>query len=208
MKSIFFPTNSHLKINSFFARKNQKNNNFRQEKNQTNQCRFQGFKGIFQDTSPCHHHFLLTSEVLDFASCTTQLYTWNYSKLLFQGKVGRACGTRKGGITFFKAFLFQGDVHAVGKRATAPASSFSRTAFLASFSRCKNCRQNLVLFQEASFSRLGLANLFQGYGMDCTPKNDPFSRINVSGCYVHPFSCEQEVKQNPILRCQFSTKLG
>lgn len=185
-----------------------KNNNFRQEKIKQINADFK----VSRAFSKILHHAITTfCSHLRSWTLPVALHNYihgNYSKLLFQGKVGRACGTRKGGITFFKAFLFQGDVHAVGKRATAPASSFSRTAFLASFSRCKNCRQNLVLFQEASFSRLGLANLFQGYGMDCTPKNDPFSRINVSGCYVHPFSCEQEVKQNPILRCQFSTKLG
>ena len=143
--------------------------------------RFQGHFPRYFTMPPPNHTF-----------CCSHLRSWtlpvalhnyihgNYSKLLFQGKVGRACGTRKGGIPFFKVSFFKGMSMLLERRQLLQPALF-KNSFLASFSRCQNCRQNLVLSQEASFSRLGLANLFQGHGMACTPKNDPFSRINVSG---------------------------
>ena len=80
------------------------------------------------------------------------------------------------------------------------ARSFSRTVYGHLFQDVRSAGKISSLFMRIFFFK---TNLFQGdMGVaHMQRKHDPFSRINVCGCYVHPFSCEQEVEQHPVLRC-------
>lgn len=182
----------------FEYKKSNKSIYFHMEKTQQNQ---------YSSPSPksWHANFLAlrTRCLLDFASYMA-IYIYQ--------------GTRH----FFKAFLFQGFPFSrlsfsmfsffkgmsmlLGRQLLQ--SSFSRT--FGFFFKKSPLQIKSQAFSGSIFFKTVPVQPFSRWCGDGfrQRKDDPFSRVNVFGCQVHPFSGEQEVKQHTVLRCYFSTNLG
>ena len=140
MKSIGIHTKSHLKTNPYLTRTNQKIIHFWRTKNQTNQCSFEGLSDLFQGAPPSQHQSQYSWHTnfwhhawapgLCQLLCYIYIYIYGtYSKSFFKEKIGVPWGTRRGlgsfsKPSFFKDFLFQGDVHAAWKKTAAPGQLF------------------------------------------------------------------------------------
>ena len=97
----------------------------------------------------------------------------------------------------FSMFSFFKGMSMLLRRQLLQASSFSRTVYGYLFQDVRTAGKISTLFMRYFFPRPTFFKVIWGRQR----KHDPFSRVNVCGCYVHPFSCEQEVEQHPVLRC-------
>ena len=113
------------------------------------------FQGIFQDTSPCHHHFLLTSEVLDFASCTTQLYTWKLFKTPFSRKSRKSMWHQKGGNYLFQGFPFSRGCPCCWKESNCSSQLFFKNCFFGIFFKMQELQTKPSSFSRSIFFKTG-----------------------------------------------------
>lgn len=130
-------------------------NNFRQEKIKQINADFK----VSRAFSKILHHAITTfCSHLRSWTLPVALHNYihgNYSKLLFQGKVGRACGIRKGGNYLFQGFPFSRGCPCCWKESNCSSQLFFKNCFFGIFFKMQELQTKPSSFSRSIFFKTG-----------------------------------------------------